>query len=209
MKRNPDRFPADFAFQLTWSEAEEIARRKAGSGPDGSRSQSVILKQGANPKYRPFVFTEQGVSMLSSVLRSARAIRVNVEIMRAFVRMRQMIGLVSDLAARLEDMEDRYDEQFRVVFDAIRQLMDPPPGPEKRRIGFQPPPKTLPAARGTGENRSIRRQDPAVPGRCTPATTGRSDLHFPGVCNARRRRTFSSSTRSSASPLPSSTWSWS
>ena len=139
MKRNPDRFPPDFAFQLTWSETEEIARRKAGSGPDGSRSQSVTLKQGTNPKYRPFVFTEQGVSMLSSVLRSARAIRVNVEIMRAFVRMRQMIGLVSDLAIRLDEMEERYDEQFRVVFDAIKQLMEPPPVPERRPIGFRPP----------------------------------------------------------------------
>ena len=90
----------------------------------------------------PLAFTEQGVAMLSAVLRSPRAVQVSIEIVRAFVRMRQMIGLVSDLASRLEDMEDRYDEQFRVVFDAIRQLMDPPPGPEKRRIGFQPPPKT-------------------------------------------------------------------
>jgi hypothetical protein len=137
VRRNLARFPSDFMFRLTWKEAAEIALRKAGSGPAGSRSQSVTLKPGQNPKYRPVAFTEQGVAMLSSVLRSPRAVRVNVEIMRAFVRMRRMLGMVSDLAERLDELEERYDDQFRVVFDAIRKLMEPAPVPDKPRIGFR------------------------------------------------------------------------
>src|SRR5437764_3325713 len=90
---------------------------------------------------RPYAFTEQGVAMLSSVLRSERAVRVNVEIMRAFVRMRQLLSANADLARKLDALEKKYDAQFRVVFDAIRQLMAPPPEPERRgRIGFRPGP---------------------------------------------------------------------
>ena len=89
---------------------------------------------------RPYVFTEQGVAMLSSVLRSDRAIEVNIAIMRAFVKLRDMLGAHKDLARKLEDLERKlghHDEKFQVVFEAIRQLMAPPPGPEKkRRIGF-------------------------------------------------------------------------
>lgn len=141
VRRNPDRFPSDFMFQLTWQEGEEVALRKAGSGPDASRSQSVTLKRGQNPKYRPIAFTEQGVAMLSSVLRSPRALLVNVEIMRAFVRMRQMIGVVSDLAQRMDDMEEQYDERFRVVFEAIRELMEPAPDADRPRVGFRTEPQ--------------------------------------------------------------------
>ena len=128
VKRNADRFPADFMFQLSWEEAER------------SRSQIVTLigsgARGRNIKYRPFAFTEQGVAMLSSVLKSERAVQVNVEIMRAFVRLRGLIGHNRELARRIDTLESKYDRQFKVVFDAIRELMTPPDPPPKRRIGF-------------------------------------------------------------------------
>jgi ORF6N domain len=112
-------------FQLT---AEEV---------DSLRSHFVTLKagRGRHRKYRPFAFTEQGVAMLSSVLRSKRAVQVNIEIMRAFVRLRQMLASNAELARKLDALERKYDAQFKVVFDAIRQLMSPP-GPKKRKIGF-------------------------------------------------------------------------
>jgi len=100
-----------------------------------SRSQTVTLKRGANIKYLPYAFTEQGVAMLSSVLRSPRAVQVNIEIMRAFVRLRHMLQQDAVLARKLAALEKKYDAQFRVVFDAIRELMDPPVKP-KRRIEF-------------------------------------------------------------------------
>jgi hypothetical protein len=128
VKRNLRRFPADFMFQLTEQEVR------------ASRSQFVTLNEaggrGHNIKYRPYAFTEQGVAMLSSVLRSERAVQVNVEIMRAFVRLRGLIGHNRELARRLDDLESRYDQQFKVVFDAIRELMTPPAPAPKRRIGF-------------------------------------------------------------------------
>jgi hypothetical protein len=130
VKRNMERFPADFMFQLHRDEAELL------------RSQIVTLKasgpsrQGRHRKYLPYAFTEQGVAMLSSVLRSKRAVRVNVEIMRAFVRLRSIIAHNSELARRLDALESKYDRQFKVVFDAIRELMTPADPPTKRRIGF-------------------------------------------------------------------------
>ncbi len=127
VKRNPRRFPRDFMFQLSWKETREL-----------SRSQPVTLERGQNPKYRPHVFTEQGVAMLSSVLRSRRAIDVNVEIMRAFVRLRQLLASRAEFARKLDDLEKRYDSQFRAVFDAIRELMAPPPPKKNLRIGFRP-----------------------------------------------------------------------
>jgi hypothetical protein len=123
VKRNVERFPADFMFQLT---RQEVIH---------SRSQIVTLKRGGNIKYLPYAFTEQGVAMLSSVLRSKRAIQVNVEIMRSFVRLRQLLASHTDLAAKLEELEKKYDAQFRIVFDAIRQLMREPATPRKS-IGF-------------------------------------------------------------------------
>jgi len=139
VKRNIDRFPEDFMFQLT---AEESANLKVRSvtlnetDAAASRSQSVILKRGQNIKYAPYAFTEQGVAMLSSVLRSPRAVMVNVEIMRAFVRLRQMLASNADLARKLANLEKKYDAQFKIVFDAIRELMTPPEPREKRPIGF-------------------------------------------------------------------------
>ena len=97
----------------------------------------MTLKRGQHIKYRPYAFTEHGILMLSSVLNSERAVQVNIEIMRAFVRLRRMLALHSELARKLDAMEKRYDAQFKIVFDAIRQLMAPSePQPPKRRIGF-------------------------------------------------------------------------
>ena len=126
VKRNAERFPEDFMFQLSAEEAETWLR---------SRSQFVILKRGENLKYRPYAFTEQGVAMLSSVLHSDRAVQVNIEIMRAFVQLRQMLASNADLAHKLEALEKKYDLRFKVVFDTLRQLMSPPESP-RREIGF-------------------------------------------------------------------------
>lgn len=140
VRRNADRFPEDFMFHLTW---EETGRVKPSSSDEKTktilRSQSVILRWGEHHKYRPYAFTEQGVAMLSSVLRSKQAVHVNIEIMRAFVRLRGLLASHADLAKRLSELESKYDEQFRVVFDAIRDLMrvDDAPRPQ---IGFRPDP---------------------------------------------------------------------
>jgi phage regulator Rha-like protein len=126
VRRNKKRFPSDFMFQLT---AEEV---------DRLRSQFATLKagRGQHRKYRPYAFTEQGVAMLSSVLHSERAIQVNIAIMRAFVQLREMIGSNKGLARRLNELEKKYDSQFRVVFEAIRKLMAEP-DPKVKRIGFK------------------------------------------------------------------------
>jgi hypothetical protein len=140
VRRNADRFPDDFMFHLTW---EETGRTKHGVSEDKTttilRSQAVILRWGEHHKYRPYAFTEQGVAMLSSVLRSKQAVHVNIEIMRAFVRLRGLLASHDGLAQRLGELEAKYDEQFRVVFDAICDLMkvDDEPGP---KIGFRPDP---------------------------------------------------------------------
>jgi hypothetical protein len=139
VKRNIDRFPEDFMFQLTWDEVSLLKSQSVISNDPWatvSRSQSVILKRGLNIKYPPYAFTEQGVAMLSSVLRSKRAIRANVEIMRAFVRLRKMLASHAELAHQLKELEKKYDSQFKVVFEAIRQLMAAPERPPKK-IGFQ------------------------------------------------------------------------
>ena len=96
----------------------------------------MILKRGLNIKYPPYAFTEQGVAMLSSVLRSDRAIHVNIEIMRAFVRLRHMLASNAELASKLASLEQKYDAQFKVVFDAIREWRTPPEPKKKRPIGF-------------------------------------------------------------------------
>ncbi len=139
VKRNTERFPADFMFQLAPQEVallrSQIVTLK-NTGRDRSRSQTVILKRGQHIKYPPYAFTEQGVAMLSSVLRSKRAVRVNVEIMRTFVRLRQLLASHADLAAKLEEMEKKNDAQFKIVFDAIRQLVSPPTATPRKQIGF-------------------------------------------------------------------------
>jgi hypothetical protein len=132
VKRNHDRFPPDFAFQLTEQEVSALRSQNVTLEREGSRPRGP----GRHAKYLPYAFTEQGVAMLSSVLRSKQAVRVNVEIMRAFVRLRDLIGHNRELARRLDDLESRYDRQFKVVFDAIRELMAPPQASPKRRIGF-------------------------------------------------------------------------
>ncbi|KRT70497.1 MAG: hypothetical protein XU15_C0004G0073 [candidate division NC10 bacterium CSP1-5] len=123
VKRNIERFPRDFLFQLTKAESSNL------------KSQIVISSWGGVRRAAPYAFTEQGVAMLSSVLRSKRAVQVNIEIMRAFVRLRRMLASHKDLARKLEELEGKYDAQFKVVFDAIRELMAPPE-PKRRRIGF-------------------------------------------------------------------------
>ena len=129
VKRNRDRFPEDFCFQLTEQEFRFL------------RSQIVTLemssdRRGKHLKYTPYAFTEQGVAMLSSVLKSRQAVKVNVEIMRAFVRLRGLMQQNAELSRRLDALEMKYDRNFKVVFDAIRELMAPAIAAPKRRIGF-------------------------------------------------------------------------
>jgi len=129
VKRNTNRFPADFVIQLSTKEAEALV------------SQNVIPSRRSLGGFLPYAFTEQGVAMLSSVLRSERAAVVNVAIMRTFVRLRQILATNKELAERLAAMEKKYDQRFKVVFDILKQLMEPPPEPPKRPIGFVPPAK--------------------------------------------------------------------
>jgi len=122
--RNAERFPEDFMLRLTREEYNAL------------RFQIGILKRGQHAKYLPRAFTEQGVAMLSGVLHSPRAVQVNVAIMRTFVKLREMLATHKDLAEKLEALEKKYDRQFKVVFDAIRQLMTPDEPPKQQRIGF-------------------------------------------------------------------------
>ncbi|MCU0652185.1 MAG: ORF6N domain-containing protein [Candidatus Omnitrophica bacterium] len=135
VKRNIKRFPDDFMFQLSWEELEALRSHFATLN---SRSQFVTLKQGQNIKYLPYVFTEQGVAMLSSVLNSERAIQVNILIMRAFVRLRKTLLIHKELFFKLNELEKRigrHDEDIRDIFEALRQLMQLPT--EHRKItGF-------------------------------------------------------------------------
>lgn len=124
-RRNADRFPADFMFQLSSDEFESL------------RSHFATLKQGRGKhrKYLPYAFTEHGALMAASVLNTPKAVEVSIYIVRTFVKLREMIASHKDLAKKLEELERKYDGQFRVVFDAIRQLMIPP-NQDKRKIGF-------------------------------------------------------------------------
>lgn len=124
VRRNINRFPSDFMFRLTKEELKTL------------RSQFVTSDRFAGRRYPPYAFTEQGVAMLSSVLNSPRAIQVNIEIMRAFVQLRQMLASNEELSRKLDELESKYDAQFDIVFKAIRQLMLPPET-EHRKMGFQ------------------------------------------------------------------------
>jgi hypothetical protein len=126
VKRNIDRFPSDFMFQLDLKEFTNL------------KSQIVTSSWGGLRRARPYAFTEQGVAMLSSVLHSSRAVQVNVQIMRTFVRLRQMLASHEDLAHKLHALEKKYDSQFKIVFEAIREMMEPPeePSEPQRQIGF-------------------------------------------------------------------------
>ncbi len=123
VKRNADRFPDDFMFQLNREEFKNL------------KSQIVTSSWGGLRRATPYAFTEQGVAMLSSVLRSKRAVRVNIEIIRTFVHLRRLLASNEELARKLNSLEKKYDAQFKVVFDAIRELMTPPE-PKHRPIGF-------------------------------------------------------------------------
>jgi hypothetical protein len=152
VKRNLSRFPKDFMFRLDWSEVEQL------EGRSSSRSQLVTLNQGTNVKHLPYAFTEQGVAMLASVLRSKRAVEVNIAIVRAFVQLRQWLISNKDLAKRLEKLENRVELKFetlngqlRVAFEAIQELMEPAPSPPRKRIGFR--------VQSTGNDGSARRSN--------------------------------------------------
>ena len=127
VRRNIDRFPADFMFSLTRDEIMRISQIVISSGHPGTKtlkfSKSVMA------------FTEHGVAMLSSVLNSPKAVQVNIQIMRTFAKLREIISQHKDLAKRLDELEKKYDTQFKIVFDAIRQLMTPPQ-PKSKKIGF-------------------------------------------------------------------------
>ncbi|MBI5149961.1 MAG: ORF6N domain-containing protein [Candidatus Omnitrophica bacterium] len=155
VRRNATRFPADFMFVLTREEFADWRSQFMTSDADRAeflRSQSVTSKTDprGGTQYPPMVFTEQGVAMLSSVLNSERAIQVNIAIMRTFTQLRQMLLSNTELARKLADLEKRYDTQFKVVFDAIRQLMTPPDLPRKP-IGFH--------VREPGAKYGIRRKE--------------------------------------------------
>jgi len=124
VRRNIERFPEDFMFEVTIGEYKSV------------RSQFGTLKKGEHSKYLPYAFTEHGILMLSSVLNSKRAIAVNIQIMRTFTKLNKMALSYKDLKEKIEKMESKYDKQFRIVFQAMKQLLEPPPVPPQRKIGF-------------------------------------------------------------------------
>ncbi len=141
VKRNADRFPSDFMFQLSVEETEMISQRVTSSaGQTVSDSSQIVMSPGKHrgKRYRPYAFTEQGVAMLSSVLNSERAIKVNIAIMRAFVKLRQILDTNREFAKKFSELEQRvgkHDEEIDAILEAIRQLMAPP-GRPRREIGF-------------------------------------------------------------------------
>jgi phage regulator Rha-like protein len=130
VKRNNERFPESFVFKLTKAEADDARR---------IRSQSVTLKRGQHFKYLPYVFTEHGSLMAANVLNSKQAIAVSIQIVETFIRLRAWLMTQKEVAQRIDELEKKYDVQFKVVFDVLRELMAPPENP-KRRIGFQAEP---------------------------------------------------------------------
>jgi hypothetical protein len=151
VRRNIDRFPSDFMFELTGTEFKKW------------RSQFVTSKgDRMGLRYKPMVFTEQGVAMLSSVLRSKRAIRVNIQIMRAFIKLRQMYISNKDLKRKLAAMERKYDEQFQIVFEAIKQLIEEDEQP-KRKIGYVKEKQATYGKRPTKKKQSIRKSTKNAP----------------------------------------------
>jgi len=126
VRRNLGRFPPDFMFLLSDLEVTDL------------RSHFATTRSWGGRRTHPQAFTEHGAIMAASVLNSESAVEVSILVVRAFVQMRRMIGMVSDLAQRLDELESRYDENFRAVFDAIRQLMEPTPLPKRQALGFRP-----------------------------------------------------------------------
>ena len=143
VKRNKDRFPHDFMFQLTWDEVKNLASNELKKlGFSDSRSQIVTLKQGKNIKHLPYAFTEQGIAMLSGVLKSKRAVRANIAIMRTFVKLRRVLSESRELVTKLAELEkkvEKNDHEIIRIFEAIRELMSSPAKP-KRQIGFHATP---------------------------------------------------------------------
>jgi hypothetical protein len=146
LRRNRDRFPADFAFQLAVNEfaalrSQSVTSRAKEPHPQDVRSNwsqfVTSSRKHRGARYRPYAFTQQGVAMLSSVLRSPRAVEVNIAIMRTFVQLRRLMDRNRDLARKIEALEKKYDEQFAVVFAAIKELIAAPVAP-KKQIGFHP-----------------------------------------------------------------------
>jgi len=142
VKRNSDRFPEDFMFQLTKEELENWRSQFVTSNQNCSRSQTVILKRGQNIKYKPYAFTEQGVAMLASVLRSPQAAKINIEIVRAFIRLRETLASNKGLTKELKEVKEfvlkksnKTDREFRRIWQAIEKLTNPPKKDE-RKIGF-------------------------------------------------------------------------
>jgi hypothetical protein len=152
VRRNLDRFPEDFMFQLSVEELQQMMRSQIVTSSDkklknrpkssviqpGMWSQIVTTSSKRRHTHSPYVFTEQGIAMLSSVLRSSRAVQVNIEIMRAFVKIRQWLASNADLSRRLDQMEKKFDYRFKIVFDAIREMTKPDIAP-RREIGFHVP----------------------------------------------------------------------
>lgn len=134
VKRNIDRFPSDFMFQLSDEEFHNL-RFHSGTSSQDLKSQSVTSRWGGR-RYPPYAFTEQGVAMLSSVLRSEQAVQVNIEIMRAFVKMRKLLVSHEKLARKINELEKRYDAKFKIIFEALRQIMLPTEKKGKQ-IGFR------------------------------------------------------------------------
>jgi phage regulator Rha-like protein len=124
VRRNIERFPEDFMFELTQKEYQFL------------RSQNSTLKRGEHSKYLPFAFTEHGAIMLASILRSPVAVKASIQVVRAFVKLRDVLSSNKELASKLEDLEKKYDKQFSIVFDAIRQLMSPEKS-EREPVGFK------------------------------------------------------------------------
>ena len=155
VKRNPGRFPSEFMFRLTFQEVADLKSESVTSRTRTNRSQVVTgSKKHRNPRFPPYAFTEHGALMAANVLRSPQAVDVSVFVVRAFVRLRRSLTHHADLAYRLDNLEKKYDAQFKVVFDAIRQLMAPPPKP-RRSIGFKVeegrPPARIPATSSASE----------------------------------------------------------
>ena len=141
VKRNKERFPKDFMFQLTWEELTSLRSQFVTLNGQAfqPREKQNTKRRGRHLKYLPYGFTEQGVAMLSSVLRSSRAIQVNIAIMRAFVKLRQMLSAHKELAQKLTELEqkiEKHDGEIGAIFQAIRQLMAPAPARARRKIGF-------------------------------------------------------------------------
>ena len=182
VRRNINRFPADFMFQLNKDEFEELKSRR---GSVNLKSQIAISSSGwGGRRHPPYAFTEQGVAMLSTVLRSDRAIHVNIEIMRAFVRLRRMLSTNVDLERKLASLERKYDVQFKVVFDAIRRLMAEPEIPRKK-IGFQVKEKFSSYMIG------VRRTENGLPGRYYSRRNNREKDIFSAVSKSDAKPGFS------------------